>query len=210
MTQLSLQEEAVVIARQPAYEALIAQRRELTAQLDALRSEKSAVRAQFDRMAQTDPARHTLDMRMIELDERANAVEQMLNRKAYDIAELGAMPGIAVHPPEIVRVDRENLLIGGFFTLVVLMPLSIAFARRIWRRSTTAVAALPPELIERLNRMESAVESTALEVERIGEGQRFLTRLMSDHVSALGEGSSRAGFLERAKERASHSGTTPH
>lgn len=198
------------ITHQPHREALVVQRRELTEQLNALRREESAVRAQFDQLPPTSPVRNTLDLRMIELNERADAVERLLNRTVNDIAELGARPGIIVPPPEIIQVDRENLLMGGFFTLVILLPISIAFARRIWRRSTTAVAALPADLLERLNRMESAVESTALEVERIGEGQRFLTRLMSDRMGAIGENTSRAGFLERAKERASHSGTTPH
>ena len=35
---------------------------------------------------------------------------------------------------------------------------------------------------ERLARLESAVESIAIEVERISEGQRFTTRLLTDQI----------------------------
>ena len=36
------------------------------------------------------------------------------------------------------------------------------------------------EIAERVNRIETAVDSTAIEVERISEGQRFTTRLLAD------------------------------
>jgi hypothetical protein len=39
---------------------------------------------------------------------------------------------------------------------------------------------LPPELAQRLARIEYAVDSTALEVERIAESQRFLTRMLTE------------------------------
>jgi len=40
------------------------------------------------------------------------------------------------------------------------------------------------EVAERLNRIETAVDSTALEVERIAEGQRFTTRLLAERSGA--------------------------
>jgi hypothetical protein len=64
--------------------------------------------------------------------------------------------------------------------LIVFLPLSIALARRIWRRSSAAVTAFPRDLSDRFSRLEHAVEATAVEVERIGEGQRFLTRLFTE------------------------------
>ena len=38
------------------------------------------------------------------------------------------------------------------------------------------------EVAERLNRIETSVDSTALEVERISEGQRFTTRLLAERT----------------------------
>jgi hypothetical protein len=56
-------------------------------------------------------------------------------------------------------------------------------ARRIWKKSVTAVVTFPRELADRLTRMEQALEATSIEVERIGEGQRFLTRLFTESES---------------------------
>jgi len=39
------------------------------------------------------------------------------------------------------------------------------------------------EIAERMNRMETAIDATALEVERIAEGQRFTTRLLADRAA---------------------------
>jgi hypothetical protein len=37
-----------------------------------------------------------------------------------------------------------------------------------------------PELMARISRIEQTVEATAVEIERISEGQRFTTRLLSE------------------------------
>ena len=68
---------------------------------------------------------------------------------------------------------------------IVAIPMTIAYARRIWRRQTV-IQAIPPELGDRLVSIERAVDTVALEVERIGEGQRFVTQLMSQRRDAEG------------------------
>lgn len=52
----------------------------------------------------------------------------------------------------------------------------------------TVIAPVPREVTDRLEQMGQAVESIAIEVERIGEGQRFLTRVMGDQTRQLGVG----------------------
>jgi hypothetical protein len=41
-------------------------------------------------------------------------------------------------------------------------------------------ATRDPELVARMSRVEQIVEATAIEIERISEGQRFTTRLLSE------------------------------
>ncbi len=78
----------------------------------------------------------------------------------------------------------EGMAFGGFFALVG-VALVTAF-RRFRRRRTRAVPAnLLPESAQRLERVEHAVEAIAVEVERIGEGQRFVTRLLSESQAPL-------------------------
>ena len=77
------------------------------------------------------------------------------------------------------------------FMFIVLLPMSIAFARRIWRRSAKATVVLPPEMADRMASLERGLDAVALEIERIGEGQRFLTQALAeraDGVKALGAG----------------------
>lgn len=53
-----------------------------------------------------------------------------------------------------------------------------------WIKRPRHLGALPAELTERLERIERAVDATAIEVERIGEGQRFLTRTLGERPAA--------------------------
>jgi hypothetical protein len=69
-----------------------------------------------------------------------------------------------------------------FFTSVAYSIRAIAQAAVAHRmEETKAVTGSSPALSEaRLARIEQAVEAIALEVERISEGQRFTTRLLSE------------------------------
>ena len=44
------------------------------------------------------------------------------------------------------------------------------------------------ELESRLERIEQAVDSIAVEMERVGEGQRFVTKLLAERPAGLSEG----------------------
>lgn len=59
-----------------------------------------------------------------------------------------------------------------------LFPLFRAYAKKIERSSQTT--QIPVEVTSRLERIEQAVEAVAIEVERISEGQRFTTKLLSE------------------------------
>jgi hypothetical protein len=63
-------------------------------------------------------------------------------------------------------------------TTVILVPVARAFARRMEREPL--LPSTPPEVVARLERMEQAIDSIAIEVERISEGQRFTTKLLSE------------------------------
>lgn len=67
------------------------------------------------------------------------------------------------------------------FTLAVLMPIALGITRRLWRRGAP-VAAAPGQdvVVPRLDRMEQAVDAIAIEIERISEGQRFVTKVMTE------------------------------
>jgi hypothetical protein len=77
-----------------------------------------------------------------------------------------------------------------------LLPLVLVLARRLWVRGPRR-EMLDFENSPRLQRIEQAIESIAVEVERIGEAQRFTTKLLADRqpdaARASASPASRAG-----------------
>ena len=63
--------------------------------------------------------------------------------------------------------------------VVVASPLAKAWARRI-ERGTGGGSS--PDVIARLERMEQAIDAIAVEIERVSEGQRFTTKLLSERT----------------------------
>ncbi len=70
----------------------------------------------------------------------------------------------------------------GFFAMVVAIvvgrPMIKAYATRVENESRRPQVSA--EVTTRLERIEQAVDAIAVEVERISEGQRFTTKLLSE------------------------------
>lgn len=64
---------------------------------------------------------------------------------------------------------------------IILTPLALALARRMDRQS---VKEVPEHVNARLERMEQAIDAIAEQVERVAEGQRFTTKLLSERAPA--------------------------
>jgi hypothetical protein len=79
------------------------------------------------------------------------------------------------------------LIVFASITVISIgVPIVRAFARRMDRQPVAP--AIPPELAAQIERMEHAIDSIAIEVERISEGQRFTTKLLAErHNGAAGE-----------------------
>jgi hypothetical protein len=180
------------------YEGFKAQRRELSDQLEELESTRREISAQLQQLP-AGPEKTALETRLTDIAGRISAVDQMLASNAASLAQASAIPGAVVEPPPYVRQGppEEAYVVGTIFMIIVLLPLSIALARRVWRRSAAVVTSFPRELVDRLSRMEQSVEATAVEVERIGEGQRFLTRLFTEGEGARAIGAGAAQPIER-------------
>ena len=186
------------------YEGFRAQRRELTNQLDQLESTRREITGQLEDIPVGSLDRKPLDARITDIDAQITSVDHLLAANATDIAKAAAIPGAVVEPPRVIEngPPPEAWVLGGMFMVIVLLPLSIAWARRIWRRSAAAVASFPREIGDRLLRMEQALEATSVEVERIGEGQRFLTRLFTEGEGTRAIGGGAAQPIERKSVKA--------
>ncbi|MEX2182152.1 MAG: hypothetical protein WD771_08930 [Gemmatimonadaceae bacterium] len=81
-------------------------------------------------------------------------------------------------------MDEDILAIGGFFFTVIVLglgiPLGVPLVRSWVKRREMTPPPQQAAIGERLARMEVALESMAVEIERISEGQRFVTRLLAE------------------------------
>lgn len=69
----------------------------------------------------------------------------------------------------------------GFFAMVAVISVGAMITRVYTRRlEHEGKTKVPSEVTSRLERIEQAVDAIAIEVERVSEGQRFVTRLFSE------------------------------
>lgn len=175
------------------YNAMRAQRTELKRQLESLEDKRGDLTRELQDGRAGSADRAGIEARIKEIDARISSVDQEIAASEAAVAKAAAIPGAVVAPPPIVRngPPEEAFVLGGMFMVIILLPLSIAVARRIWRRGSAApTVAVPPELSDRFTRLEQAVDAIAVEVERVGEGQRFISRQFAEQgsVRALGAG----------------------
>lgn len=178
-------------APEAVYKAFNEQRRELNNQLEQLERRRNDINRELsERGAPNQALKAGTEARIAELDKRISEVEKELAAADQAVAKAAAVPGAIVERPPEQRQGppEEAFVLGGMFIVVVFLPLSLAFARRIWKRSAAAITSFPQELVDRLNRLDQSVDSIAIEVERIGEGQRFVTRVLTDANRAIGGG----------------------
>ena len=177
--------------------------REQVASLRARRTELS------NQLQSADGRRYELAQRLLNstcasregLEQRISVLDQRIMRLELDIAETGrqltaapsGLAGTTTHaaaPAFLDRLDPGDVAgLSATFFIVVLGPLSLALARLVWKRGSLPrrpVAATDPASTARLERIEQAVDTIALEVERVSEGQRFVTRLLAEGRTAQG------------------------
>jgi hypothetical protein len=172
-------------------QAARAARQELQNQQSRLQSDRYSI-AQRLRQGGVDGADlKGLESRLVGLDQRIAQLDKQIADQDAAVAKAASVPGAVTQEPRFQRngPPEEVVALTALFFFVVLMPLSIAYARRIWRKSAALILMKPQELNERFTRLEQSLDSIAVEVERVGEGQRFLTRVQAQQQErALGAG----------------------
>lgn len=186
------------------YQGLIEQRRELRRQLESLEERRAELSAQLQDPAVTGENRTGLQTRVTEMDRRITDVDRRIADADAQVARSAAIPGAVVVPPPEIQTGppEEAIVVATVFTMIIALVFALAWARRIWKRGAGFVAGVTPELGERLTRLEQAVDTVAVEVERIGEGQRFVTRLFSEGGGPRAIGAGAAEVIEARQREA--------
>jgi hypothetical protein len=81
--------------------------------------------------------------------------------------------------------------IAGATLMTIFGPIAKAYGKRLSNERAAAPRG-DPDLEARLERMEHAIESIAVEIERVSEGQRFTTRLLSEQRAPSEPGGEKA------------------
>ena len=161
-------------------EALKAKRSELSRQLSSVQGRRDDVAKELSRT--TGAGANGLEQRLAVMDERIVQLERDI---AFNGRELARAPGELVS--EEATVARYGPFSSGQLTAISIVsivmvwgPLAWAAARMMLKRAHQPKPS--PQLLEgtaRLERIEQAVDAMSIEIERISEGQRFVTQLMS-------------------------------
>ena len=154
-----------------AEEAQLDRRIELAAKKAALRS----LEAQEGGPSTDTPAPPGMEARVvIEKDGKTIVLEN-------PTAEQLAAVGIGSTAPSLVGWQKVAVTGSAMFAIVAVLYMVLNSARRF---SGTAARGPTQEMANRIERIENAIESVAVEVERISEGQRFTSRILSEGAAA--------------------------
>jgi hypothetical protein len=77
-------------------------------------------------------------------------------------------------------VNEDIFFIGGFFFTTIVLAIGVPLVRSYVRRREAEPPASHALTDQRLARMEQTLDALAIEVERISEGQRFVTKLLAE------------------------------
>ena len=171
-------------------EELLAQREELSDQLISVSARRRELASEV-RNSNDPKTRAGVEDRLAILDQRILQLETDLATTGRQIASAPA--GLMATAQHQMRGGggggddfEEGLMIGGF-SVLLLFPIALFFARRRWRgRFAGHPAELGTDSGRRLAGLEQGMEAIAIEIERISEGQRFVTRLLSESQPPLG------------------------
>jgi hypothetical protein len=174
--------------------SLQAQVGDFRVELAGLRAQWDGLKRQLDNMLQSNPARPGVQQQWADVGVQIAKVEGNIATLDARIAlQQGRAPGVPGMP---VNPRWLNPLVPAvsIVTVLLALPISIALAKRILGRGPRAAAAsVPADVTMRLDRIEHAVDTVAIEVERISEGQRFVTKVMAGRAAAPGASGSDEG-----------------
>jgi hypothetical protein len=129
-----------------------------------------------------------LDTRILSIENEITAINERMSTAPSSALAGASVPGFVQNPA--MNFDPEAMIpIVAILSVFVFLPLSIGLSRFLWKRATNpprAAFAADSGVNQRLEQLQQAVDTIAIEVERISEGQRFVTKLLNE--KALGSG----------------------
>ena len=173
-----------------ANKALLEAQREIEQNLGERRVQRAGLEDAL-RSTQSRPARLDIQNQIERLDREILGLEQAVQKINSRVGQAEQAPPAQTfteqRPPfdprdfQRGRIDPQPIVATTLGILFVAFPLTLALVRFIWKRSTSAPApAMAVEQARRFDRLEQSVDAIAIEVERVSENQRYLTKLLAE------------------------------
>lgn len=166
---------------------------QLRRMLEELRSQRADIAGRRSSIAQayeqaSGVNREAIGGRLQIIDNNIITFEAEIARVGRELALKAARSGTVAEPPRggipagyIDEDDAAGMAFGFSFMTAVLV---FFFTRRFFRSRYGRMSAPQQQNMlqsnERLDRIEQAVDTIAVEIERVSENQRFMTRLMTE------------------------------
>jgi hypothetical protein len=183
--------------------AIQLQREQISDQLENVSSRRSDVAEELARTA-SDAAKPGLQQRLQVLDQRIIQLESELASTGQQLAAAPAELVAGTELPDRPQPDdnfSSGVAVGGTSAVAVMAVILIVLGRRWRRRAPKQSRQLDADATQRLQRLEQGMDAIAIEIERVSEGQRFVTRLLSESHAAE-QSAGRAGqpaVIDRAE-----------
>ena len=92
-----------------------------------------------------------------------------------------------------MRMGPEIVIVPVVFAIPAIVIIARSWFKHRERMATlTQPVVSAPATEARLERVELALEAIAVEMERVGEGQRFLTKILADRPQGLPDGAAQS------------------
>lgn len=166
-----------------------ARRSELSSQLTSATGRRDELAAQLENAEGQN--RIGLEQRLAVLDNRIVQLESDIAETGRQLTAPTNTTSSVAAPAMLGMSSKQTTAVSIIFTIFVLAPIAFAIAQLIWRRSFRR-NPLPDatEVTRRLISLEQSIDAIAVEVERVSEGQRYVTKIFSEGRAnpALGAG----------------------
>jgi hypothetical protein len=162
------------------FRALQEKRSDLSDQLISAQNRRNTLANQ---LKTADPSARTgIEARLKVLDDRLVFLENELAVTGQQISNTPMAVRAETAVPQRVAdtIADEIVPITAIVSVFVLAPLALAFARLLWKRATAAPPAISDDANRKLEHLIQAVDTIAIEVERIQENQRYLTKVVNE------------------------------
>jgi hypothetical protein len=184
------------------YKILQARQKELRNQMQDVQERRDELSQSLD--GKTAGADRTgVEARITGLDARLVQIDGDLNQVGKQLA--ASAPGSLVDPtpgPPFQGYSEDDMWAAGWsgaaIMFAIFVPFIIRNRMRRKRERKQTVTPLPTSADPRIDRMEQAIDTIAVEIERVSENQRFMTRLITE-TQLAGSIAAVRGSAEAAK-----------